>query len=274
MKKILVTGCSGYIGQHLCKVLEKEYVVGMDRIFVPVMAEKFVMQDITSGFDHYDHYDTVIHLAALVNVGQSMIAPMEYYKTNVTGTLKVLENISFDNFIFASTGVAENPCSPYALSKANVEALIRQYCIMNNKDYTIFRFYNVTGSAGYGPTNWDGLFYNLMKARETGEFNLYGNDYDTIDGTAERDYVHVLEVCNAIKMAVQRPSNLLVENLGTGTGHTVQQIVDKFKQVNGCDFKVNHLPRRYGDMAKSVLKNVSPYMQKSFTIEEMLKVPK
>jgi UDP-glucose 4-epimerase len=238
------------------------------------MAEKFVMQDITSGFDHYDHYDTVIHLAALVNVGQSMIAPMEYYKTNVTGTLKVLENISFDNFIFASTGVAENPCSPYALSKANVEALIRQYCIMNNKDYTIFRFYNVTGSAGYGPTNWDGLFYNLMKARETGEFNLYGNDYDTIDGTAERDYVHVLEVCNAIKMAVQRPSNLLVENLGTGTGHTVQQIVDKFKLVNGCDFKVNHLPRRYGDMAKSVLKNVSPYMQKSFTIEEMLKVPK
>jgi UDP-glucose 4-epimerase len=112
-----------------------------------------------------------------------------------------------------------------------------------------------------------------MKARETGEFNLYGNDYDTIDGTAERDYVHVLEVCNAIKMAVQRPSNLLVENLGTGTGHTVQQIVDKFKLVNDCDFKVNYLPRRYGDMAKSVLKNVSPYMQKSFTIEEMLRVP-
>jgi len=186
----------------------------------------------------------------------------------------LMENISFDNFIFASTGAAENPCSPYALSKANVEALIRQYCIMNNKDYTIFRFYNVTGSAGFKPTNWDGLLYNLMKARETGEFNLYGNDYDTIDGTAERDYVHVLEVCNAIKMAVQRPSNLLVENLGTGTGHTVQQIVDKFKLANDCDFKVNYLPRRYGDLAKSVLKNVSPYMQKSFTIEEMLRVQK
>jgi len=80
-------------------------------------------------------------------------------------------------------------------------------------------------------------------------------------------------VCNAIKMAIQRPSNLLVENLGTGTGHTVQQIVDKFKKVNGCEFKVNYLPRRSGDLSSSVLKNVSPYMQKSFTIEQMLRVP-
>ena len=273
MKRILITGSSGYIGQHLCRVLAGEYVVGLDRVFKPQHAEKFIQEDINSLNCLDDHYDVVVHLAALVNVGDSMKWPMRYYQTNVTGTLNVMEKVSYDHFIFASTGAASNPDSPYGLSKKVVESLVRNYCTLNNIDYTIFRFYNVIGSAyEIDPTNHDGLMYNLMKARETGEFNLYGNDYDTLDGTAVRDYIHVLEICKAIKLAIQRPSNLLLENLGSGRGYTVQQIIDTFKKVNGCDFNVNVKPRRKGDLAHSVLHDVSPYMQKQFTLEEMLKV--
>lgn len=273
MKKILITGSSGYIGRHLCAMLADEYiVVGLDSVFKPQSSEKFIQQDINNLKPMKEHYDVVVHLAALVNVGDSVKWPMRYFQTNVAGTLNVLEHISYDNFIFASTGAAVNGDSPYALSKKVTEALVRNYCALNNKDQTIFRFYNVIGSAGYDPTNQDGLMYNLMKARETGEFNLYGNDYSTLDGTAVRDYVHVYEICKSIRFAIERPSNLLLENLGTGEGYTVQQIIDTFKKVNNCDFKVNVKPRRLGDLAYSVLHDVSPYMQKQFTLEEMLKL--
>ena len=272
MKKILITGSSGYIGQHLCKILSDEYVVGLDRVFKPQHADRFIQEDINSLNCLDGHYDVVVHLAALVNVGDSMKWPMRYYQTNVAGTLNVMEKVSYDNFIFASTGAAAGADSQYALSKKVTESLVRNYCTLNNKDYTIFRFYNVIGSAGFGPTNRDGLMFNLMKARETGEFNLYGNNYSTLDGTAVRDYLHVLEVCKAIRFAIERPSNLILENLGTGKGYTVQQIIDTFKKVNNCDFKVNVLPRRAGDLEYSVLHDVSPYMQKVFTLEEMLKV--
>ena len=74
------------------------------------------------------------------------------------------------------------------------EDIVERYCIENSKTFTSFRFYNVIGSDGISPTNMDGLMYNLMKARETGVFNLYGGDYNTPDGTPVRDYVHVLSL--------------------------------------------------------------------------------
>lgn len=274
MKKVLITGSSGYIGRHLVHTLSDDCeVTGLDIKYVPQRGAYFIQQDINNMVCLDEHYDTVVHLAALVNVGDSMKWPMCYYQTNVGGTLNVMERVSYDNFIFASTGAAAGGAvSPYAISKKTTESLVRNYCTLNGKGHTIFRFYNVIGSAGYEPTNQDGLMYNLMKARETGEFNLYGNDYDTLDGTAVRDYIHVLEVCKAIGLAIKRPSNLILENLGTGEGYTVQQIINTFKKVNGCDFKVNVMPRRAGDLAHSVLHDISPYMQKTYTLEQMLKV--
>jgi UDP-glucose 4-epimerase len=273
MKKILVTGSSGYIGRHLLEVLPDYYTVGLDRVFKPQRADKFIHQDILEGKYIEGEFDTVVHLAGLVNVGDSVKYPMRYYDTNVAGTLKILENVDYKHFIFASTGAAENPTSPYATSKAVTEDLVREYCLLNNKDCTIFRFYNVIGSAGYEPTNMDGLMYNLIKAKETGEFNLYGDDYDTYDGSAIRDYVHVSEICNAIKSAIQNSwSDGTVQNLGTGSGYSVLQMIDIFKRVNNCDFKVNILPRRPGDLARSVLGDISPYMVEQYTIQEKLKV--
>ena len=273
MKKILITGSSGYIGRHLLEsVLRGCYTVGLDRVFKPQIADRFIQQDILEGKCIDGEFDAVVHLAALVNVGDSVKYPMRYYDTNVTGTLKMLQNVDYKHFIFASTGAAENSISPYALSKRVTEDMVRQYCKLNNKDCTIFRFYNVIGSAGYEPTNMDGLMYNLIKAMKTGEFNLYGDDYNTYDGTPLRDYIHVSEVCNAIKKSIEMPSTNEIDNLATGSGYSVLQMVDFFKEVNNCDFKVNILPRRPGDLARSVLGDVSPYMKEMFTIQEKLKV--
>ena len=275
MNKILITGSSGYIGQHLCQMLEDEHVVGLDRVFKPQLAEKFIQEDIDNMKCLDDHYDVVVHLAALVNVGDSVKWPMRYYQTNVGGTMNLLERVSFDHFIFASTGAAADPYSPYGMSKLVSEKLVRQYCTLNNKKNTIFRFYNVIGTNGYEPTNVDGLMYNLMKAKDTGVFHLYGNDYDMLpDGSAIRDYLHVMEVCQAIKFAIDKPvSNSLIENLGHGKGHSVLEMVNAFKKANNCDFDVKIMPRREGDVARTVLDDVSSYMPLvNITIEEMLKI--
>ena len=273
MKKILITGSSGYIGRHLLNVLPNYYTVGLDRVFKPQSADNFILQDILENKIVEGEFDAVVHLAGLVNVGDSVKNPMRYYETNVAGTLKMLEHVDYKHFIFASTGAAENPNSPYATSKRVTEDLVRQYCQLNNKDCTIFRFYNVIGSAGYEPTNIDGLMYNLIKAgMETGVFNVYGDDYDTYDGTALRDYIHVSEVCQAIKSAIEVPSDGTIQNLATGSGYSVMQMIEYFKKVNKCDFKVNILPRRPGDLARSVLGEVSPYMKEMYNIEEKLKV--
>lgn len=272
MKKILITGSSGYIGRHLLNVLPNYYTVGLDRVFKPQSADKFIQQDILEGKCVEGEFDAVVHLAGLVNVGDSVKNPMRYYETNVAGTLKMLEGVDYKHFVFASTGAAENPTSPYALSKRATEDMVRQYCELNGKSCTIFRFYNVIGSAGYEPTNMDGLMFNLIKAMETGVFNVYGDDYDTYDGTALRDYIHVSEVCQAIKSAIEVPSDGTIQNLATGSGYSVLQMVDFFKEVNDMNFQVNILPRRSGDLARSVLGEVSPYMIEMFTIQEKLKV--
>jgi UDP-glucose 4-epimerase len=278
MKKLLITGSSGYIGRHLAALLfayQEDYLVtGLDRVFKTQVTDNFVEQNILESIDIKGEFDTVVHLAGLVNVGMSMQAPMDYYRTNVVGTLNMLERTQYDHFIFASTGAATNPYSPYGLSKLVAEQLVRQYCTLNNKKCTIFRFYNVIGTNGYEPTNMDGLMYNLMKAKETGVFHLYGNDYDMYDGTAIRDYLHVVEVCQAIKNAVDAPvSDSLIENLGHGKGHSVLEMVNIFKKVNNCDFEVKIMSRREGDVARTILDNVSSYMPTQYVpIEEMLKL--
>ena len=279
MKNILITGSSGYIGRHLAALLavyEDDYhLTGVDKMWRKQLCHEFIGQNILENSEITGKYDTVIHLAGLVNVGMSMQAPMDYYRNNVIGTLNMLERVDYNHFIFASTGAATDPASPYGMSKFVAEQLVRQYCKLNNKKCTIFRFYNVIGSAGYEPTNVDGLMYNLMKAKETGLFHLYGIDYDMLpDGSAIRDYLHVTEVCQAIMFAVDTPtSNSLIENLGHGKGHSVLEMVNAFKKANNCDFGVKIMQRREGDVAKTVLDDVSTYMPpNNITIEEMLKL--
>ena len=284
MKTVLVTGSSGYIGQHLVKFLKKEgyKVFGIDkekRINDYLLPKEFQLHSITNDWSRWyttlidwpEKFDAVVHLAAKVRVNESMEYPYEYYSTNFNGTLNVLNDFEYDNFIFASTGAAETPISPYALSKRCAEDIVKEYCTRSRLNYTMFRFYNVIGSDGVPPTNPDGLFYNLMKSKENNEFKIFGNDYNTSDGTPVRDYVHVMDICRAIMLAVENPANGL-ENLGTGIGHTVKQIADTFFSVNGITANIKYVPRRNGDAERTVLDNVSNYMIQSYTLEELVKI--
>ena len=276
MKKILITGNSGYIGSHLSKMLMasmKYEVYGLD-IREPQQAmDRFYRQDINRLFTINEEFDAVIHLAALVNVGESEQIPIQYYITNLNGTMNVINKVKTKNFIFASTGAADGCESAYGISKRAAEDVVKEFCTKHRPTpYTIFRFYNVIGSDGFAPTNPDGLMYNLIKARETGEFTIFGTDYErTSDGTCVRDYVHVNEICDALMQAIEKPSNS-IECLGHGVGYTVNEIVNLFQKVNDVDFDVIKGPRRKGDIEVSVLENVSPYMRNLYTMEELLLV--
>lgn len=274
MKKILVTGCSGYIGSHLCKMLDGEYEIhGLDIIDPQYPIKTFYKIDINRPFASDEEYDAVIHLAALVNVGESERIPIQYYITNLNGTMNVINKINSKNFIFASTGAAELCESAYGISKRAAEDVVREYCTQHRLiPYTIFRFYNVIGTDGFKPTNPDGLMYNLIKAIDTDEFTIYGKDYErSYDGTAIRDYVHVNEICNALKLAIEKPANN-TESLGHGVGYTVREIVNKFQEVNNTFFDIKYGPRRPGDAAYSVLEDVSSYMKNLYSMDELLKV--
>jgi len=274
VKKVLITGSSGYIGSHLVKMLEKEYeVYGLDVRPPQVEMERFMQVNINQAFSIEEEFDCVIHLAALVRVSESELKPIQYYITNLNGTMNVVNKIKTKNFIFASTGLAEYCYDPYGTSKKAAEDVVKEFCTTHRPTpYTIFRFYNVIGSDGFAPTNPDGLMYNLINAKETGEFTIYGTDYErTSDGTCVRDYVHVNEICDALKLAIERPSNQ-IECLGHGVGYTVNEIVNLFQKVNDVDFDVKHGPRRKGDIDVSVLENVSPYMPILYTMEQLLKV--
>ena len=274
MKKVLVTGCSGYIGSHLCKLLEKEYEVhGLDIREPQHPVKEFFKIDINKPFSSDEEYDAVIHLAALVNVGESELMPIQYYITNLNGTMNVINKITAKNFIFASTGAAVLCESAYGISKRAAEDVVKEYCTQYRvTPYTIFRFYNVIGTDGYQPTNPDGLMYNLIKAIDTDEFTIYGKDYEqSPDGTAIRDYVHVNEICHALKLAIEKPANS-VESLGHGVGYTVREIVNKFQEVNDTFFDIKYGPRRKGDVASSVLEDVSSYMTHLYSMDALLKV--
>jgi UDP-glucose 4-epimerase len=269
MKKILVTGSSGYIGSHLCKMLQNKYIVhGLDIKNPIIDVDRFYNIDVRDKFTIPESYDAVIHLAALVNVGESQKDPISYYKTNVLGTINTFD-IQTDNYILASTGAAVTKQSHYGLGKYVAEECTKQYMNKHHVDYTIFRFYNVIGSDGINPTNVDGLMYNLYKAPSRGWFVIYGNDYDTIDGTCVRDYVHVNEICNALHKAIDDPSKQ-IENLGHGVGKSVREIVDCFRLVNDVQFHIQYAYRRKGDVAISVLDTPSRYMEKLYTFEELI----
>ncbi len=277
MKKILITGNSGYIGSHLTKILQKQNIYelyGIDKDVQKVNIDNFVFEDIRNSGDWIFsdvEFDCVIHLAAEVAVGRSVLNPTLYYLTNTLGTLNVLRNLKFKRFVHASTGSAGPMNNPYGISKRGAEDVVRQYCTENNIPYTTFRFFNVTGTDGIDPTNVDGLMWNLMNAQKTGVFNLFGSDYNTEDGSAVRDYTHVNEICYSVIKGIEHSSNQ-IENLGHGVGTTVKQMIDIYKRVNNCDFEVRICPRRSGDLERSVLDNPSTFMQKLYTMDDLLKV--
>jgi len=250
---IVVTGAKGYIGSVLMNKLPEAVGTDIDA------------WDIRTPQQPDPNVKVVVHLAALVRVGESVEKAQDYYDTNVTGTLNVIRAFPNAKFIFASTGAAFNPDSPYGHSKVMSEQIIKDTC---KNGYTIFRFYNVGGGI---PTNPDGLPASITRARETGTFTIFGNDYPTKDGTCVRDYIHVDDITDALVRAVNEPAaNTDYEPLGSGKSYTVEEYVNAYINKHGQDFNVMYGDRRPGDLAISEVPFVSKFMNVTKTLEDIV----
>ena len=256
-----MTGATGYIGSHVCRVLfERGYeVVGLDtndsQNDVTPYVSRFYCADVRT-IQVPEQFSAVVHLAGLISVEESMDNPSSYYDNNLNGTYNILLQRLAPHFIFASTAGAFDPLSSYARSKVADEDIIKELA----EGYTIFRFFNVAGSDGRNMQQ--GKATHLIRiaaecaAGSREEMTVYGTDYDTPDGTCVRDYVHVVDLALAIADTIHLgPMNTPYECIGSGTGYSVKEVIDKMKAVSGVDFKVNVGGRRAGDPAKLVVDN-------------------
>lgn len=264
MKKVLVTGAYGYIGSHTVKALAKQgYIVdALDNEIsnnnITPYVRTIKIGNVTAETIGWGKYDTIIHLAAKISVEESVKNPWNYFYNNVIGTRNLMRMTSFDNIIFASTALAFNPySSPYAQSKLMAENVIKEYARLNDKHFTIFRFFNVAGDDG--EFKQIGEATHLVRiAAETAagkrdHIKLYGTDWNTPDGTCVRDYIHVSDLVDGIVEAVKRPADSEYECIGTGIGHSCLQVINTMKDVSKRNFTVIDSPRRMGDPEKTLL---------------------
>ncbi|MGB0864525.1 MAG: UDP-glucose 4-epimerase GalE [Saprospiraceae bacterium] len=301
MKKIIVTGGTGYIGSHtVVSLIEQGYeVVIIDNL---INSDKSILRGIqnitgvlptfydvdlcdefatSEVFEKHKDTDAIIHFAALKGVGESVVKPVSYYKNNLFGLLNVLENMqknAINNIVFSSSATVygdtdilpftENlprkpALSPYANTKKMGEDFIRDTAKADDNFNAIsLRYFNPIGahdSAEIGESP-NGIPNNLMPfITQTAiglrkELLVFGNDYDTIDGTAVRDYIHVLDLADAHVKAVARlveqeqKTNYEIFNLGTGTGSSVLEVIQSFERTSGKKLTYRIVERRAGDI--------------------------
>ena len=274
-KTVLVTGATGYIGSHVVKQLHEhgysvtgtDYNLNQNNILPHV--DDLIEWDIRNHRSFSDHYDTVVHLAALTRVSDSVADPDSFYKTNVDATLNVIQSVNFDHFVFGSTGSAFYPSSsPYAASKAIAESVI-QTLVPN---FTHCRFYNVSGNDGF--IKFDDERSHLIRrlaATVNGvypDFRIFGRDYPTRDGTAVRSYVHVADIAEAIVRVVDNGPTNQIECFGTSEGYTVKEVVDAMVRVSGKTILKIYEPRRPGDVAVSTMNQPSKFFKETRSIED------
>lgn len=276
--KVLVTGATGYIGSHVCKLLKEHghYVEGWDTNIhgehndVSMYLDTFENLDVTDTYGVHGTYDAVVHLAGRSVVPDSLKEPTEYYRVNAMGTANMLDKVKTPNFIFASTSSAWEMASPYAKSKVAAEDIIKEKA----SGYTIFRFFNVSGTDGVnrqlGAPSHLIRVAAMASAGKFANINIYGNDYDTRDGTCIRDYIHVVDLASAIVKAVENgPLNTPYECLGSNTGYSVLEVLDTMEKVTGKKLERIISGRREGDAVASVVDKLSNYATLTKTIEDM-----
>lgn len=274
--RVLVTGAGGYIGSHVCKLLAEHgyWVTGWDTHIhgeynnVTKYVNYFNTVDVTS--PDPCQYDAVVHLAGRSVVPDSLKEPTEYYRVNAMGTAAMLDAVETNNFIFASTSSAWEMASPYARSKVAAEDVIKEKA----SGYTIFRFFNVSGTDGVnrqlGAPSHLIRVAAMASAGKFANINIYGNDYDTRDGTCIRDYIHVVDLAFALVKAVENgPLNTPYECLGSNTGYSVLEVLDTMEKVTGKKLHRIICGRREGDAVASVVDKLSTYATLTKTIEDM-----
>lgn len=288
--KILVTGGAGYIGSFMTKRLldDGHQVVVADSLERGnreavdsratlkqgnLLDKNFLLSLFTEGT-----FDAVMHFAAYIAVGESMEQPGMYFQNNVFTTIQLLDAMheyNIKHFIFSSTGTVygtpkqlplpethtKDPENPYAESKLMVERILHWYFEIYGIGYAVLRYFNAAGGALDGSNGErhvpeTHLIPNAIHAAiKNSEFTLFGDNYETRDGTAIRDYIHVLDLIEAHIITLkklQEHNGEYTFNVGTGRGSTNKEVIDMIKKVSGVDFPVIIKDRRPGDVAETV----------------------
>lgn len=284
--RILITGAAGYIGSHTVRVFANAgfKVVCVDdlstgsRALVPDEVE-FVEADVADMVAMgrlltENAITAVIHLAAAIVVPESVDQPLRYYDNNTSASRNLLQacvDAGVKDFIFSSTAavygdpaeqpIAEtapvDPLTPYGRSKLMTEWMLDDVARATGLRYVILRYFNVAGADPGGETGQVcGDATHLIKiAAETAvglrpRMQLFGNDYDTPDGTCVRDYIHVTDLARAHLAALDYLSGgnpNLTANCGYGHGISVRQVLDAIERVSGKPLTLEDAPRRPGD---------------------------
>lgn len=290
---ILVTGGAGYIGSFMVKrLLDDGHSVVIadslergDESKLDKRAEfikgSLTDEDYVESLFKNHKYDAVMHFAAYISVEESMREPGKYFKNNVLNTIKLLDQMQknkVEAFIFSSTGTVygtpkitpipeehpKNPENPYAQSKLLVEMVLHSYFSVYGVGYAVLRYFNAAGGAPDGSLGESHdpethLIPNAIKAAlNNSEFSVFGNDYDTKDGTAVRDYIHVLDLVDAHILALNKiksDKSEYVYNVGTGNGISNKEVIEMVQKISGVKFPVSIKPRRAGDVSTTIADN-------------------
>ena len=225
-----------------------------------------------------EEIDSVIHFAGFKAVGESVEKPLEYYHNNITSTLilcDVMRKHDVNKIVFSSSATVygmnnvsplteDMPTSatnPYGYTKVMIEQILRDLAVSDSKwSIALLRYFNpigahVSGMIGEDPT---GIPNNLIPyitqvaVGKLSQLSVFGNDYDTPDGTGVRDYIHVVDLAQGHIKALEKirvTSDVGTYNLGTGTGYSVLDLVNNFKEANGVEIPYRIADRRLGDIA-------------------------
>lgn len=289
MQNILVTGYSGYIGSHICKELKKQGygVIGVDReepdrwdVYAKYVDQQYEYEysDIrVETLIKKHNIKTVIHTAATSLVGPSVKDPNSYYNNNVdnlhiflnhcrnSGVTRIVYSSSAatygDGYTVFDESIVCKPISPYGRTKMVGEWIIEDYCRAYNMTGVALRYFNVCGADIDGefgqqtkPTHI--ISVALTRALANESITINGDDFNTVDGTCERDYIHVTDVALANVAAITATVDKFIAiNIGSGHGYSNLQILEAINQYTTHRLFYNIGPRRAGDPARLVCDN-------------------
>jgi UDP-glucose 4-epimerase len=288
--KYLVVGGAGYIGSHMVKALLQagHQVVTLDDLSTgyrdAVTGGEFIQGSLADAqlLDTVfasSHFDAVLHFASFIQVGESVTKPAKYYANNVVNTLNLMNAMvryGINNFVFSSTAAifgepqyvpidekhAIKPINPYGVSKAMVEQMLQDYDRAYGLKSVCLRYFNACGAdpqAELGErhqpeTHLIPLALQTLSGKRN-SLTLFGRDYATPDGTCIRDYVHIVDLCQAHLLALDylKLSNASAAfNLGNGTGFSVAEVIAAVERVTGKKVPIVEGARRAGDPARLV----------------------
>jgi UDP-glucose 4-epimerase len=299
--KILVTGGAGYIGSHVVKHLgdfTNHHITVIDNLSTgykqSVLYGNFIDANLSDALKldnifKNNNFDVVMHFAASIVAPESVENPLKYYQNNTMNTLNLIGfciKYNVKKFVFSSTAavygennthtlldetITPEPINPYGMSKLMSENILKDVAKVN-KDfkYIILRYFNVAGAdtaCRIGQFNPKATHLIKVAAEAaTGKRNkvyIYGNDYDTKDGTGIRDYIHIDDIADAhlktMEYLEEGDNNIF--NCGYGLGYSVMDVIDTMKKLSGNDFDIEVAARRPGDSARAVADNTKILQQ-------------